>query len=112
MPKVRLPDEHRALVVLQGAGQDLRGARRRTVDEHGHRRHQVGVAAGPEHDRGAALAVVRDHRRAGGQQRRGRLDRLVEKPARVVAQVENDAGDVLGAQLGQTVAHLAARPRG
>src|SRR5205823_4416004 len=105
-------DQYRPLVVLERAGQDLRSTRCGTVDQYGDRRDQVGIAAGPQDDRGTALALVGDHRRPGRQEGGGRLDRLVEQASGVVPDVEYDTGDVLGPQRSQPVAYLKADAAG
>ena len=84
--------EERTVVILQRAGDDLRGRGRAAVDQH-HQRQLAGDVArlGVE-----ALGVVRPPRLGRDdlalvEEIVRHLDGLVEKPTRIVAQVEDDA---------------------
>ena len=92
LPNVRVPDEHRALAVLQGAGDDLRRRGRVAVDEHDERRRRGdhGVAGRAQRALGHA-APARRHDRPVAQERAGDELRLADQAAAVAAQVE-DAG--------------------
>ncbi len=121
-----LAHDHRALVVLQRAGDDLRGRRRIGVGQHHHRdlleqrrqilqrivldrRQPVIVEVGLVDPLGVGhLAIGRDHGHVLGQEGRRHADRALQHAAAVVAQVQHQALHVriLLRQLGQAPAQI------
>ena len=101
----RAADDHGAVEVLERAGDDLRGAGAALVDEHRHRhrlgRFTVGLGA-------LGLALLASHTDGGDDgavvdEDVGDLDGLIEQPARIAAQVQQDGLCALLAQLRQRV---------
>ena len=89
-----LAHEGRAAVVLQGPADDLAGGRAEAVDQDGHRqllRHQgrhARLVGAPPPDAG----LGGHHRLVRGQEQVRHVARLVQEPARVVAQVQHEGG--------------------
>ena len=88
----------RALMILQGAGNDLGGRGRAAIDQHDDRLAVDEVAAacvvaldvvGPAAAGGDDLAAI--------QERVANRDRLIEQAARIVAQIEHIADELLAA---------------
>ncbi len=112
-----LPADHqRPVVVLEGAGHDLAGRGGvRVHDEHQRNVDDVaGLGVGLLHlvdgDRGVVGVADRLLDHALGEEQVGDLDGLVEEAPRVVAQVEDDAGEVaagLGTLGGQRLLEVA-----
>ena len=103
----RLADDQAAAVVLDGTGHDLRSRGRGAI--HQHRQRPVpgdaGLAVGLHVDAAARLAHL--HHRAGVDEQAGQFDRLVERAAAVVAQVQHHAVEVLAAELAEDARHVA-----
>jgi hypothetical protein len=95
LAKAPRPHHGGARVVLQGAGDDLGGRGRGTVDEDDHRRsgEPVTLRLGIEPARDLAIAAARRDDRPAVDEVAGNRDRLIEQPSRVVAQIEHEAGE-------------------
>ena len=93
-------DHGRALVVLQRAGHDFRGRGRAAVDQHDHRL-ALGQVAGAGVEALGLLGVAAAGRDdlAPLQERVRHRDRLIEQAARIVAQVEDEALELVGRDL-------------
>src|SRR6202034_3694960 len=93
-------NERGTLVVLQRAGDDLRRRSRTAVDENDHRL-ALGHVARPRIEalRLLRVAPARRHDLALVEEGVGDRDRLIEQAARVVAQIDDVALDLVGAEL-------------
>ena len=97
-----LADDQRAVVVLERAGDDLAGRGAAAVLQHDHRVVRLGAFGARQLALGLLRIVRRrGHDRAARQEDVGDAHRLLQQAARVVAQVEHDALQVLLVQLGQ-----------
>ena len=105
-------DDHRAVVVLQRAGEDLRRRRAELIDQHDDRTVEVGrrllVVA---EDLLLAAAVPDLDDRALIDQLAGDLDGVAEQATAVAADVEHDAGDLLRLHLVEQPVDVLARVR-
>ena len=101
-------DDDGAAVILQRGGDDLRGGGAHLVD-HDDERPVVNLARvlRPELV-DVAVGAADLHHRLVLDEEAGQVDRLVEQAAAVVAEVEDDAGDVF---LLQALDELGARRR-
>src|SRR5262249_24903761 len=100
LPERAAAHDGRALVVLQGAGDDFRGGSRAAVDQHDDRLAFGHVArAGVESLRLLSQAAARRDDLAALEEGVGDRDRLIEHPARIVAQVDHVALELLGGDL-------------
>ena len=112
-------DHHRAVVVLERAGDDLRGAGGALVDQHDDRQVGPRLARVVEEllGRAAGAAAGGDDLLLGIEEEVGDLDALVEQAARVVPQVEDERlhplllhrGDFLPQLAGGGLAHRVQR---
>ena len=102
-----LADDEAAAVVLDRAGEDLRGRGRAAVDQHRQRAlpRDARVVVAVDHHPATGFAHL--HHRAAVDEQAGELDRLVQRAAAVVAQVQHHAIDLVGAQPGQQLADVA-----
>ena len=103
-----LPDDERAVVILERAGDDLRRGSRAAVDQHDHR--VVGLGALGDGFLHVALRwIVRRGRDDHAARQEGVRDahRLVEQAARVVPQVEDEAAHItLSMELRERALHI------
>src|SRR5690606_25700959 len=98
-----------AAVVLDGAGEDLRGRGRAPVDQHRQRTvpGHPGVLVTLHADAATRLADL--HHRAVVDEQAGELDRLVQRAAPVVAQVQHHPVDALPVEFAQQAGDVAGR---
>jgi hypothetical protein len=103
-----LADDERTVVILQRARHDFRRARAAAVHQRNHRNPQVFTAfRGPVFRVGILHAAVRGHDQIPARQEAvGHLDRLIERTARIRAQVEHQALHATLGQVGERVAEL------
>ena len=103
-------ENRRALVVLQGAGDDLRGRGRTAVDEDD-QRLALGEVAGLRVEALRILSVAAAGRDdlAAVEERVRHHDGLVEQAARVVAQVDDEARQLVGADIRGQLLDAAAK---
>ncbi|VTQ27132.1 Uncharacterised protein [Pseudomonas aeruginosa] len=95
------------MVVLHGAGEDLRGGGRETVDQYRQRAGIEGLAFVVVEHVDAAVAVAHQYGRALVDEQAGQLGGLLQGAAAVVAQVEDDAVDLVLLQFGDQLLHVA-----
>src|ERR1700704_4022757 len=97
-------DDGRALLVLQGAGHDLGGRSRAAVDQDD-QRLALGEVAGARVEALGLLRVAAAGRYdlAALQEGVGDRDRLIQQPARIVAQIDDIALELLGRNLRRDV---------
>ncbi|MNF51418.1 hypothetical protein D3C84_327370 [compost metagenome] len=100
-------DDQRAVVVLHGAGENLRGRGREAVDQQRHRAlvERAGVFVFKHVD--AAVAVAHQHGRALVDEQAGQFGGFLQGAAAVVAQVDDHAVDFFLLQLGEQFLHVA-----
>ena len=94
-----LAEDHAAVIVLDGAGEDLRGRGAEAVDQHGERAVVGGARLRVVEHFEAAGGVLQLHDRAVVDEQAGERGGLGQVAAAVVAQVEHQAVDVLGLEL-------------
>ena len=102
-------DQRRALVILQGAGHDFRRRRRAAIDEH-HQRfaaRQIAAGLGVEALRLVGRAAAGRDDLAPVDERVDDVDRLVEQSARIVAQIQDVALELVGRNLAMQLVHRA-----
>src|SRR5690606_2428920 len=102
-----LADDQAAAVVLDRASEDFRRRRRATVDQHRQRAIPCNAAVAVAFHADPATGLAHLHHRALVDEQAGQLDRLGQRAAAVVAQVEYHAIDILGLQLAQQLADVA-----
>ncbi len=102
----RLADDARAVMILQRSGHDLGRRGRAAIHEHD-RRHTFEQVAGVRELFEARLlhAARTAHYQAVGQELVRNADRRVEHAARVTAQIEHDAEQLVGAGAREQLAH-------
>ena len=110
LTEARRAHNDRARVILQGAGDDFRGAGRAAVDQH-----HDGRAGQPIHTAGVVVArrVIETsfciHDDAACQEQARHIDTRAQHPAGVVAQIQDQAlQGLLGLQGVNRVAHIVA----
>ena len=92
-PYVVRAEQQRAVVILQRAGDDLRRARRKAVDQHGDREASARLrrAVGERARRIRACGRACSRSLARIEKEIGHRDALIEQSARVAAQIEDRA---------------------
>ncbi|MNY43448.1 hypothetical protein D3C86_1784080 [compost metagenome] len=95
------------MVILHGAGKNLRGGRRQTVDQQHQRAFVEGARVFVFQHVDPAIGIADQHGRALVDEQAGQLGGFLQGTATVVAQVDDDAVDFFLLQFGQQFLDVA-----
>ena len=109
LAKRALANDQAATVILDRGGEDLGCRRRVPVDHHRERTVPRDARIGVALDLHLAPCVALLDDRAGFDEETGKLDRLGQRAATVVAQIDDDAIDLLLAKVGEDPRGVARR---
>ena len=100
-------DHHAQAVVLDGAGENLRGGGRVAVHDHSQRAVPQGAVVGILVDVRPAVEIGDLHDRPGFHEQAGEFHRFLQRAAAVVAQIDDQAVHALGLEFADVAGDVA-----